>query len=285
MTGQESSAVVSSGDRYVAMGSSFAAAPGIGHRVAGSPRAAGRSSGNYAHLVARRLNLNLDDVTFSGATTHDILTATASGRPAQVDAVTGPTRLVTITGGGNDVGYAPRILLSSLPRVVRAIPSVRRRMDSFAEQDLMEQRFETLRENLLEIAAQVQRRAPGCNLIFVDYLTVLPPDAATPTGVLPADVAEWAGAWPAGFRGHAGRGGTERKHLRASVSGEHRSPRMVRRAMDTAIPSHPARRSAVPSQRGWHGRRRGPGRQRCPAATQLIQFGRQPCSAATPRSA
>jgi hypothetical protein len=72
-------------------------------------------------------------------------------------------------------------------------------MDSFAEQDLMEQRFETLRENLLEIAAQVQRRAPGCNLIFVDYLTVLPPDAATPTGVLPADVAEWAGAWPAGF--------------------------------------------------------------------------------------
>jgi lysophospholipase L1-like esterase len=188
---QESPARVSAGSRYVAMGSSFAAGPGLVPRVPGSPRAAGRSAANYAHLVARRLGLDLADVTFSGATTQDFLTGTAAGRPAQVDAVTGPTKLVTLTGGGNDVGWAPRILLSSLPRPIRAVPPVRRQIDSFADPDATEQRFRVLRENLLQIAAQVRRRAPDSTLVFVDYLTVLPPSAATPTGVLPPDVAEW----------------------------------------------------------------------------------------------
>lgn len=191
MTDQDSPAGLSAGSRYVAMGSSFAAGPGISPRVPGSPRAAGRSAANYAHLVARRLRLDLIDVTFSGATTQDFLTRTAAGRPAQTDAVTSATRLVTLTGGGNDVGWAPRILLSSLPRPIRAIPPVRRQLGSFADPDATEQRFRVLRENLLQIAAQVRRRAPDAAMVFVDYLTVLPPDAATSTGVLPPDVAEW----------------------------------------------------------------------------------------------
>jgi len=53
--------------RYVAMGSSFAAGPGLRPRVKGSPRLAGRSHANYAHLVAARLGLDLDDQTYSGA--------------------------------------------------------------------------------------------------------------------------------------------------------------------------------------------------------------------------
>jgi len=191
VTVQEPPAGLSAGSRYVAMGSSFAAGPGIGPRVPGSPRAAGRSSANYAHPVARRLGLDLDDVTFSGATTQDILTGTAAGRAAQIGAVTGSTKLVSLTGGGNDVGWAPRILLSSLPRPIRAIPSVRRQLDSFADPDATELRFRALRENLRQIAAQVRRRAPDATLVFVDYLTVLPPGPATPTGVLPPDVAEW----------------------------------------------------------------------------------------------
>jgi lysophospholipase L1-like esterase len=190
VAGQDTPAGAGAGSRYVAMGSSFAAGPGIAPRVPGSPRTAGRSAANYAHLVARRLGLDLVDVTFSGATTRDFLTGNA-GRPAQVDAVTGPTKLVTLTGGGNDVGWAPRILLSSLPRPIRAIPPVRRQLDSFADPDATEQRFRALRENLRQIAAQVRSRAPDSTLVFVDYLTVLPPDAATPTGVLPPDVAEW----------------------------------------------------------------------------------------------
>lgn len=106
---------IPAGSRYVAMGSSFAAGPGLPSRVPGSPRRAGRSTGNYAHLVARELGLDLHDVTFSGATTSDLLGPSTSGQAAQLDAVTPETSLVTITAGGNDVGFAPRLTLASLP--------------------------------------------------------------------------------------------------------------------------------------------------------------------------
>ncbi|HTT55406.1 MAG TPA: hypothetical protein VMH35_28790 [Streptosporangiaceae bacterium] len=68
---------------------------------------AGRSAGSYAHVVARALGLDLADVTYSGAASSDILDRSAAGQPAQLDAVTPDTRLVTITAGGNDVGYGP----------------------------------------------------------------------------------------------------------------------------------------------------------------------------------
>ena len=50
---------IPAGSRYVAVGSSFAAGPGLTPRAPASPRRAGRSSGNYAHLVARALGLDL----------------------------------------------------------------------------------------------------------------------------------------------------------------------------------------------------------------------------------
>ncbi len=245
---------ISPGSRYVAMGSSFAAGPGIGRRAPGSPRAAGRSSANYAHLFARRLGLDLDDVTFSGATTQDILAATAAGRPAQIDAVTSATKLVTLTGGGNDVGWAPRILPSSLPRPVRAIPPVRRQLDSYTDPDLTEQRFGTLRDNLLKIAAEVRRRAPESPLAFVDYLTVLPPDGTTPTGVLPADVAEWGravarrlspaspGTWPP----RAGASSWPRRR-RAPVT----MPGRLLRGPGVSISACAAGRPTIPTPPAW----------------------------------
>ena len=126
--GQDGMPPIPAGSRYVAMGSSFAAGPGISPRAAASPRRAGRSSGNYAHLVARPLGLDLHDVTYSGATTGDILRPSAAGQPAQLDAVTPDTRLVTITAGGNDVGFLPRLTLASLPWPLRALPRVRARV-------------------------------------------------------------------------------------------------------------------------------------------------------------
>src|SRR6185312_3803696 len=50
--------------RYVALGSSMAAGPGIRPRAAGAPRRAGRSARNYPHLVAEQLSLDLTDVGY-----------------------------------------------------------------------------------------------------------------------------------------------------------------------------------------------------------------------------
>jgi hypothetical protein len=117
------------------------------------------------------------------------LTARDDGWPAQVDAVIADTRLATITCGGNDLGYVPRLLLSSLPWPVRALPSIRRRADAFADLEATETSLAELAGRLAQIAEQVHRRAPDCRLIFVDYLTLVPPDAAIATGALPAEVA------------------------------------------------------------------------------------------------
>jgi len=182
---------IAAGGRYVAMGSSAAAGPGIPSRVPGSPRRAGRSTGNYAHLVARALGLDLHDVTYSGATTSDILHRSAVGQPAQLDAVTPPTRLVTMTIGGNDVGYVPRLTLTSLPWPLRAMPSAVARADGFADRQATEERFARLARNFTEIGRLLRERAPDCQVLAVDYLTILPPDGVARRGPPPAPVAAW----------------------------------------------------------------------------------------------
>lgn len=180
------------GGRYVAMGSSFAAGPGLQPRVPGSPRRAGRSAVNYAHLVARALSLDLYDVTFSGATTSDILGPSAAGQPAQLDAVTPDTALVTITAGGNDVGFLPRLTLASLPWPLRALPRVRARVSGFGNPQAADERFAQLERNLVAIGRRLHERAPACRVLFVDYLTILPPDGRDPGSPPPADIAAWS---------------------------------------------------------------------------------------------
>jgi lysophospholipase L1-like esterase len=95
------------GDRYVAMGSSFAAGPGIPSYYEDPPTPCARSNNNYAHQLASRLNLNLTDVSCSGATTAH-LTGPRGAIPPQLDALTSDTRLVTLTIGGNDLDQHTR---------------------------------------------------------------------------------------------------------------------------------------------------------------------------------
>ncbi|OZC95446.1 hypothetical protein CH275_27110 [Rhodococcus sp. 06-235-1A] len=95
----------------VALGSSFAAGPGIEPVVDDKAMRSGR---NYAHLVAEDLGAALPDATVSGATTATILdkkqrVSTTRFAP-QIDAVRTSTDLVTITAGGNDLGYLGALL-------------------------------------------------------------------------------------------------------------------------------------------------------------------------------
>lgn len=184
---------IPAGSRYVAMGSSFAAGPGLPSRVPGSPRRAGRSTGNYAHLVARALGLDLHDVTYSGATTSDILRPSAAGQPAQLDAVTPETGLVTITAGGNDVGYLPRLTLASLPWPLRVLPPVTARVKDLGDTRATDERFEQLVRNLAAIAGRLRDRAPACRVLVVSYLSILPADGPVPAPP-PADITAWGRA-------------------------------------------------------------------------------------------
>jgi lysophospholipase L1-like esterase len=206
------------------MGSSFAAGPGILDRAPGSPRRAGRSASNYAHLIAKALDLDLCDVTYSGATTSDILHPSAAGQPAQVDAVTSGTRLVTLTAGGNDVGYLPRLTLASLPWPLRALPPVAAQVAGFGDPGTTDERFTQLGTNLRVIARTVQDRAPHARLLFVDYLTILPPEGRETT-IPPAAVAAWgrgiAARLSATTRAAAKESGAEYVAASAASAGHH----------------------------------------------------------------
>jgi lysophospholipase L1-like esterase len=90
---------------YVAMGDSYSSAAGVNPLVPTAPPTCSRSQLNFAHDIAATLHpASFTDVTCSGATTADFFTSQASGVAPQLDAVTGTTRLVTMTIGGNDEG-------------------------------------------------------------------------------------------------------------------------------------------------------------------------------------
>ncbi|BBC63821.1 hydrolase [Mycobacterium marinum] len=161
--------------RYVALGSSMAAGPGISPRAPGAPRGSGRSARNYPHLVAERLNLDLVDVTYSGATTAAVLTDYQRGAPPQICALDGSEALVTVTIGGNDVGYIPLLIVASLPNFARRLPMLRGWVADLLDRDARDRALATVFDSLCEVGRSIRKRSPNARVLFVDYLTLLPP--------------------------------------------------------------------------------------------------------------
>ncbi|MBE1577468.1 SGNH/GDSL hydrolase family protein [Amycolatopsis roodepoortensis] len=162
--------------RYVAMGSSFAAGPGIPPQQPGTPAACGRSTKNYATLVAAERGFALTDVTCSGATTANILTSGQAGQPPQIEAVTRDTRLVTVTIGGNDVGYVGSLFTYGCQNTGGTNCGQ-------VDQNAVRTALTTVHEKIGAVIAEVHRRAPRARVLVVDYLTIVPRTAPACDGV------------------------------------------------------------------------------------------------------
>ena len=164
------------GARYVALGSSFASAPGLGTPVPGSPPEAGRTDVNYPHLLARQLQLSLTDVTSSGATTADVLWRSQYGQAPQADALAADTDLVTVTIGGNDIGFAAYLMAAGLPPLARLkhLPSLE--MLKALAPAVLNRRLALLPAAMASVGQLIRRRSPNAVVLFVEYLTVLPLD-------------------------------------------------------------------------------------------------------------
>lgn len=160
--------------RYVALGSSMAAGPGIAPRAPDSPRLAMRSARNYPHLLAADLGLDLVDVTYSGATTAHVLTDQQNGAAPQVSALDGTEELVTITIGGNDIGYVPALMAATLPRVTHLLPLVGHSLRDLLDPDVRERAVAAVEASLLAVGRTVRAAAPDARVLFVEYLTLLP---------------------------------------------------------------------------------------------------------------
>ena len=170
---------------YVAMGSSYAAGPDITTSADHPKNRCARSADNYAHILARKLNLHLIDVTCSGATTEHVIGPWKELQP-QIEALTVDTKLVTVTIGGNDVGYFGMLWSASCTSV--SVPATARgfkcpvppaKADAWTKVDA----------GMRRIAAEVHRRSPAARLVFVDYLSVLPARGACANAPMSPDTA------------------------------------------------------------------------------------------------
>ncbi|CAN7193913.1 SGNH/GDSL hydrolase family protein [Phenylobacterium sp. LjRoot219] len=175
------------GAKYVAMGSSFAAGPGVTTSADTPANRCSRSIDNYAHQLARKRGLALTDVSCSGATTAHLL-GPWDELPPQLDAVDADTRLVTITIGGNDLGYIGGLMAASCAGLAAEAGRPASKCPVIAPPT--DKSFQETEARLRAIAAEVRRRAPAARLVFVQYPVVLPAQgtcAATPITDAQAD--------------------------------------------------------------------------------------------------
>ena len=156
---------------YVAMGSSFAAGIGLGPRAPGSPIACMRTINGYPQQLARLLHITILDVTSSGATTAHILHGGQYFQRAQLDAVTAATQLVTITSGGNDIGYVGGLSAMAARNSPTFVGWVLRHMRRAPQP----RDYDAVRRDLTAVVTEVRRRAPRARVVLVTYPTILPP--------------------------------------------------------------------------------------------------------------
>lgn len=162
----------STSGEYVALGSSFAAGIGLGPRAPGSPFVCMRTTNGYPQQLARMTGLSLVDMTCSGSTTEHILRGGQAFLGPQLAAVGPDTRLVTITSGGNDVGYIGDLMFAG-----GAIGPIGKLL--WQGPKLPEQRdFATVARNFEAIVGEIRRRAPSARVVLVSYPEVLPPQGA-----------------------------------------------------------------------------------------------------------
>lgn len=162
-----------------ALGSSFASGPGIEPQV---DRTAARSALNYPHLVAQRLGADLTDVTRGGATTDTILSrwhrVGLRRWPPQIEAVSSDDDLVTITAGGNDLGYLGFVIGAGIAqRLSQHAPTrpLERRIRRTVRPPVSEEQIERAAQGLTRVAQEARRRAPGARILLVGYLTIVGP--------------------------------------------------------------------------------------------------------------
>ena len=163
---------ISSGDHYVNLGSSFAAGSGIDPLRVDSVKRCGQSMASYASLLADDLQLRLEDRSCSGAMSSHVL-GQWNELPPQIDAVTSDTKLVTITVGGNDLGYVTNLFAASCDESKGFIYQGRK-IPCSKERPPTEEDYIQLTKNMDEIARQIAVRGPEASLIFVQYVTLIP---------------------------------------------------------------------------------------------------------------
>ncbi|MGH2906998.1 MAG: SGNH/GDSL hydrolase family protein [Solirubrobacterales bacterium] len=164
---------------YVALGDSYAAGPLIPNQIAvDTPPGCAQSDHNYPHDIAAISSLiDLTDVSCSGARTNDMFTpqTTAAGiNPPQLNAVTTKTVAVSLTIGGNDIGFSS-IIASCISPVPVGQPC--QNLYVTASGDALRQRVDATAPKVKAVLDGIKAKSPHARIVVVGYPDILPPNS------------------------------------------------------------------------------------------------------------
>jgi lysophospholipase L1-like esterase len=159
--------------RFTALGDSYAAGPLIPLPL--SPFGCLKSSNNYGHIAQRTLAYaEYRDATCSGAETEDMTQAqnvSPGPNPPQFDSLSGDNQLVTVTIGGNDIGFS-----SIAEDCVSIIPFGSPCKDQYTAggQDEISRRIAETAPKVDAVLDGIRAHSPGTRILVVNYSAIFP---------------------------------------------------------------------------------------------------------------
>jgi lysophospholipase L1-like esterase len=159
--------------RYTALGDSYAAGPLIPLPL--SPFGCLKSSNNYGHIAQRTLRYaEYRDPSCSGAETEDmtqVQNVSPGPNPPQFDSLSADNALVTVTIGGNDIGFS-----SIAEDCVSIIPFGSPCRDRYVRdgQDEISRRIAETAPKVDAVLDGIRARSPHARILVVNYSAILP---------------------------------------------------------------------------------------------------------------
>jgi lysophospholipase L1-like esterase len=169
-----SAAATARADNYVSLGDSYVAGPFIPNLI-GPPFGCIRSSNNYPHLAAGGIGLQLRDPSCSGArTTHMTQPQNVDPdgpNPPQFNSLAADTTVVSLTIGGNDIGFS-EVAQSCITYNPFSSPCRDRYIVNGV--DTISQRINATSPLVDAVLDGIRARSPAAGVFVVNYPAIFP---------------------------------------------------------------------------------------------------------------
>jgi len=158
---------------YVSLGDSYAAGPLIPNPVL--PLGCLKSSNNYPHLAAPAIGLPLRDPSCSGGQTDDMTNPQNvdpdGPNPPQFDSLDASTTVVSLTIGGNDIGFS-EIAQSCL--TLNPFSSPCKAKYNSGGQDVVAERIAATAPKVAAVLQGIHARSPAAEVYVTNYAAIFP---------------------------------------------------------------------------------------------------------------